>query len=289
MFRPLITHLVLIIVTAPMLASQSKNGFDLARSLILLKSKAADVRQRLSSDTFDIWQSPGQQVFFRRSENIYTYYSTARCVGAREGYDSDFILPDIWKVDEGLLVLVRFEPKRELSLTALGLDLSTFKKERLFRSQPLYFVYFDKSAGVAIRSWGNSVESVDLFPGAANRELLCEGSKIANFFSKGRWRLAKEHKENSVDFNHPGNVADIKIEPSTMNPRIVTITVVAKDAENDVLTYLFRTSAGEIISKGNVATWDLTTMPAGAYEIKVAVDDGLGPRGAWLSKWIEIK
>ena len=291
-FRYLVFRIVVcgsLVVAPQLIAGQSKSALDLVRSLVLLESTPEDASRLLSANTFDVWQSSGKQVFFRYSENIEAYYASGDCLDAKPHVESDFILPDIWKVEKARLVLVSFEPKQTFHLQDLGFDISKFKKERPYRSHKDYFVYFDKSAGIAIRSWGDAVKSVDFFPGKNNLESLCENARISKFYSNGSWRLNKEHKNNIVDFNFPANVEELNVEFMASGSRMVAIEVKAKDSENDVLSYLYRISAGRINSKGNIATWDLTHVSPGKYEIKTAVDDGIGPRGVWLSKWIEVK
>ncbi|MFN2501114.1 MAG: hypothetical protein ABR530_03770, partial [Pyrinomonadaceae bacterium] len=71
--------------------------------------------------------------------------------------------------------------------------------------------------------------------------------------------------------------------------RTVSVTTVARDPENDVLTYNYTVSGGRIVGTGANVQWDLSTAQAGTYTIVTGVDDGCGVCGRTDTKTITIE
>lgn len=68
----------------------------------------------------------------------------------------------------------------------------------------------------------------------------------------------------------------------------VSVTTVARDAENDVLTYNYTVSGGRIVGQGANVTWDLSGAQPGTYTITAGVDDGCGVCGATKTQTITV-
>jgi hypothetical protein len=69
----------------------------------------------------------------------------------------------------------------------------------------------------------------------------------------------------------------------------VSVTTVARDAENDVLTYNYTVSGGRVTGQGANVTWDLSGVAPGTYTITAGVDDGCGVCGATKTQTITVE
>ncbi|MGC2234834.1 MAG: hypothetical protein WA584_01565 [Pyrinomonadaceae bacterium] len=68
----------------------------------------------------------------------------------------------------------------------------------------------------------------------------------------------------------------------------VGITTVARDPDNDVLTYNYTVSGGRIVGQGANVSWDLTNAQPGTYTVTVGVDDGCGVCGTTKTETITV-
>ena len=71
--------------------------------------------------------------------------------------------------------------------------------------------------------------------------------------------------------------------------RKVSISTIAVDPENDVLTYVYKVSGGEIVGTGNEVVWDLRDVKPGTHTITAGVDDGCGVCGKTVTKTVVVK
>jgi hypothetical protein len=88
--------------------------------------------------------------------------------------------------------------------------------------------------------------------------------------------------------NLPPNIIDIRLNPINGDAREFEVTVRAEDPENDVLTYMYKVSRGRIVGSGSKVYWDLGGEKPGTYTITTAADDGVGPRGRFISKTVVV-
>lgn len=290
-FLRILSSLLLVLVLTQHIFPQLHFYGDMLDKVEFLRSDSSAVEELFSKDTFTTLNDPGQSIFYRFSENVYVSYSSGECNDAIVD-DSDWIYgflgPDVWNVPAGKIVRVTFEPKAPVPLRDLGINLAKYKRERLYRIYRDYFVYFSKSEGIAIKAWGDQVESITFSPPSEHFRYLCDSPIVRKHYSNDKWRVISEkNKDYCVLFNKPANVRNVSVLSSEEENRF-KIVVTADDPENDVLTFIYLVSGGRITSKGANATWDLSAERPGTYEIKVAADDGSGPRGLWASEKITI-
>lgn len=69
----------------------------------------------------------------------------------------------------------------------------------------------------------------------------------------------------------------------------VEVTTVAKDEEDDVLTYTYEVPGGRIVGTGAKVIWDLSNVQPGTYWITVSADDGCGVCGKTVTKTIIVE
>lgn len=70
--------------------------------------------------------------------------------------------------------------------------------------------------------------------------------------------------------------------------KTIDVSTVAKDDENDVLSYYYGVSGGKITGRGSKVIWDLSGVKPGIYTITVGVDDGAGYEGRTVTKEIKV-
>lgn len=88
------------------------------------------------------------------------------------------------------------------------------------------------------------------------------------------------------------NVEDLilsEVEILISKTQTIQIHTIAKDPENDLLTYSYVVSVGKIIGKGEKVIWDLSGVKPGTYTITAAVDDGCGFCGKTQTKTVIVK
>ncbi len=253
------------------------------KQIRLLESEAADVIKLLASDSLNIGIAPIGSRFYRNDSVINVSYTSGECV---DDPDTDSLSATDWNAAGGQVAVIRLGPKDTLLLKDLGIDLKTFRKERFYRSHKNFVVFHNKQLGMAIAVHGDAVDQIVLFPGAAFHYVLCPNAR--KYYAGSKWRRYPEHKQNVVDFNFPAHVLKLDVSPITDNPGAFRIQTKAEDPENDVLTYNYYVSAGKITGRGANVIWDLTDVPAGAYEITATVDDGCGICGKYITKSITI-
>jgi hypothetical protein len=91
--------------------------------------------------------------------------------------------------------------------------------------------------------------------------------------------------------NYPANVTELNlsaVEIDISSATSISVSSVAKDEENDVLTYYYQVSGGTIVGTGATVTWDLTGVAPGTYTITAGVDDGCGLCGKTITKTVIV-
>lgn len=68
----------------------------------------------------------------------------------------------------------------------------------------------------------------------------------------------------------------------------ISVATVARDPENDVLTYNYTVSGGRIVGTGANVSWDVSGLAPGTYTITTAVDDGCGLCGRTDTQTITV-
>ncbi|MDQ2746070.1 MAG: M61 family peptidase [Acidobacteriota bacterium] len=100
--------------------------------------------------------------------------------------------------------------------------------------------------------------------------------------------------------NQFANVTNLLLNQSEIiatcstNPKVcsenhsIEVSTTAVDPENDVLTYNYTVSAGEIIGTGANVVWDLSGVAPGTYTITAGVDDSCGICGKTQTQTVKV-
>ena len=80
--------------------------------------------------------------------------------------------------------------------------------------------------------------------------------------------------KTTTPVNHAPVIASVTVSPNSVAyGGTATVTVLATDADGDVLTYTFTVTGGSISQSGATATWSLPSS-AGNFAVNVSVTDG---------------
>ena len=142
----------LMLVTA---ARSSAQGW---RGLVPLHSTRQDVERVLGA--------PTGYYYNLSNETVDIDYASGSCLGDR---------PDSYKVPAGTVTRIMVIPKSELSLKALRVDITRYKKKVDENIAPHVF-YYDEEAGEAIEVFDGKVQSLTYTPKASQAPLRCYSS-----------------------------------------------------------------------------------------------------------------
>ncbi|HUR97818.1 MAG TPA: hypothetical protein VMZ26_07065 [Pyrinomonadaceae bacterium] len=122
---------------------------------------------------------------------------------------------------------------------------------------------------------------------------------IVQFFA------GRRNKRQAEVINLPANVNSVTLSDTTItlgcppgqvpgegatcnDASTISVTTLASDPENDVLTYNYTVSGGRIVGTGANVSWDVGGLAPGTYTVTVGVDDGCGFCGKTQTQTITI-
>jgi hypothetical protein len=253
------------------------------KTIKLLESKREDVEKLLAAESFSYSSAESHyQSFWFEDSVVSIWYSKGTCV-QREYEMND------WNVPEWYVVRVLVSPKDDFSAKDVSVDLSKFQRERTDWHRKGYYVYFDKTKGLAIETRHNAVQRIQFFPPKSDQSRLCQDTAVRMYYSSNRWMRLPDTKKTIIDYDQPPNVIDVQLEKLSGSPNQYSVTTIAKDPEGDVLTFQYKTSGGNIIGTGAKVIWDLSVVGPGKYTIAVGADDGCGICGRIVTKSVTIQ
>jgi len=265
-------------------------ALDDVEQLKVLVSSREDVRKVLSNynTTFD---DDHYQSFSNDAVDIQVTYSSGTC---SEDESDEYDYEDQWKVGKWVVTRVEMTIDVPTKLENIRVGLKGFSRNLRYPDTPNSMVIFNKSRGLAIKTDDGFVENIIFFPARTKTNLLCENtSRVRDFYSREKWfPKSRPYDYACILVNMPANVTDFLLsatEVEATNSKRISVTTVAMDPENDVLTYTYTISAGQISGVGARVVWDLTGVSPGTYSISVGVNDGVGIIGKTMSKSVVVK
>ncbi|MGB7209873.1 MAG: hypothetical protein WBD27_14525 [Pyrinomonadaceae bacterium] len=247
------------------------------KDIRLLESNREDVARLLRQE--DEFPSSSQEYFSFENENIKISYATGKCSDKEQE----------WNVPTGVATSITITPKDSLRKESLGIDFSKFRKQLTDPQRKEIYVLYDKTKGIAVGIFGDRVDAIYLFPTSKEYSRLCDNAEIKKYYASKRWTREPVPKNLIIDYNSPANVVGVTLAPLASDPRKFDVVVDAVDPENDILTYNYRVSAGQIIGVGRSVLWDLTEVAPGTYKLTAGVDDGCGICGKYIIRTVVIK
>jgi len=123
---------------------------------------------------------------------------------------------------------------------------------------------------------------------------LCKSSLVEKeFYTEETWFTKSRPSDRTKGcINYTADVTELNLSGTLIGatrPKTITVETVAIDPENDVLTYSYTVSAGQIVGRGAKVVWDMTGVTAGTYTITAAVDDGCGLCGKTVTKTVTVE
>jgi hypothetical protein len=295
--KKIIVFAVFILATCGFASAQTPRALmDTVREIKLLESDRDDVKRILkdyeASDDDDYFQE-----FDSDDATIEISYASGNCY-AQEDEDSDK-----WKVAEWKVTKIEVNPDKAILVEDIGYDLTKFKKEKKYNNVRDSYVYHDKDSGIAFEVYNGWVETIYFFPSGGNSSMLCDNNEAAKtFYASESWFGKTDSKDRILKGNTAYGVTALNLSASEIiigcgaqdktcleSSNKIEVTTVSSDPDNDVLTFNYTVSGGEVIGRGAKVVWDLTGVEPGTYTIKVEVDDGCGVCGTKKTQTVVVK
>ena len=265
---------------------------DKIKQIKLLESTREDVKRIFADYPFSLDD-------FVPADNatIHIEYSTGNCS------DKD----EEWNIPQDIVTQITLVFRSPLKPEVLGVDLSKLIKEKQFKNLEKAFVYHNKSEGIAYDVDQGEIEGITFKPGKENYRLLCDKENVRKYYSSKSWFYEKlKDRLYDGDFFPFAHVTDLTLSVTEItancsvgdlsptkscsdDPKIVVETTGGSTNPTDVLTYKYEISAGLIIGRGKIVTWDLSGVKPGTYRISAGVDNGCGICGRTMTKTVVVK
>ena len=287
--KSLSTILLLTLVLAFTVYAQSfTDAVAKVRQIKLLESTRDDVKRVLSGYETSYYDDH-YQVLSKEDVRIEVTYASGICEEDSGEEDAS----EIWSVEEWTVTRIEISSDEPVALRDAGLNLRTLEKGPRFPNDPDSLVLHDKAGGVAIKTTEDGIENLIFFPPRLKANKLCRTSTAAKGFytRKGWFSQDRPFDYGCVLVNQHANVEEVNLSAVQLDGSsnaVISIDTVARDPENDVLTYVYNVTAGRIIGTGASVTWDLSDVAPGNYTITVGVDDGAGVVGKTVMKTVVL-
>ena len=269
--------------------------FDKAKQIKLLQSTREDVKKILAK-----YESNDEdaEMFTSKNADIEITYSTGDC--------SDEDSEERWNIQQkGKVTLIEISPDETVKIEDLGFNVSNFQKEQKYSNVDDLFIYHNKSFGIAFEVEEDEIDKIFLFPSNSYQSQLCDNKKAKEFYSSESWfgNTKLEDRENHISEGGYANVTDLTLsddeiiigcKSSAKNKSCsagagkISVSTLAIDPENDILTYRYNISGGKIVGEGKEVVWDLRGVEPGTYTITAGVDDGCGVCGQTKTKEVIV-
>ena len=265
-------------------------ALDDVKQIKVLVSSREDVRKILANyeTTFD---DDHYQRFSNNAVDVKVTYSSGTC---SEEESDEYDYEDQWKVGKWVVTRVEMTIDVPIRPENIGIGLKGFTRNPRYTDSPDSLVIFDKSRGLAIKTDDGIVENIIFFPARTKANQLCDSkSAVRDFYSREKWfPNSRPYDYACVLINQPANVTELLLsstEVEATTSKLIYVTTIATDPENDVLTYTYTISAGKITGVGAKVVWDLSGVSPGTYSISVGVNDGVGILGTTQTKTVVVK
>ena len=277
-------NIAFVILAAIAIASGQSLSEDIAKakSIKLLDATQTEVAKLLGNTSPFMYDA---ETFSLESSRIQVSYSSGKCTDS----DSYGVSSDDWAIGAGKVVMIEILPRGDRKVSEIDVGKVQLRKDRLYRGRGDYHIYYNKREGIAITTHGDQdyVEAVILFPSKASNSLLCRDKKIQAYYAKTAWKRDWQPVYACILRNQYADVVDVEV--ALNGNRTFEVRTKATDPENDVLSYVYKVTAGKVIGGGAMVVWDLSDAPIGEHSISVGVDDGAGIVGRTVTKTVIVK
>lgn len=270
------------------MAQFPRTMLEKVRQIRLLGSTREDVKRILYEYEATV-DDDYYQVFASDDVDIAISYSKGTCA---EDPDDDYS-SGIWKVKEWNVTRIEIDPTDSIKPEDIGFNLSKFTKEQRYANVQDSYIQHNKNLGAAFEVDEDGISKIILFPPIRARKKLCSNNETSKkFYQQESWFGDSKLEDRLVGGCVSANVVNLTLsvtEIGASSSRTISVTTDATDPENDVLTYGYTISAGQIRGQGAKVIWDLTGVAPGTYTITAGVDDGCGFCGSTVTKTVAVK
>jgi hypothetical protein len=202
-----IAILLTLALAGPSLGQTLNETFAKVRQIKLLQSTRDDVKRILhgyeATDDKDHFQE-----FSKGDLTIEVTYSSGTCTEDSDEEDAS----EIWSVKEWTVTRVEISPSEQITLRDAGLNLSNFKKEPRYPETTDSFVFHNKSAGFAVKTYDNEVKQLIFFPPRASSNKLCRNTTSAKgFYTRKGWFSLADPYDYPGCINYPADVTELNL------------------------------------------------------------------------------
>lgn len=228
------------------------SDLDKVKQIKLLESNRDDVHKIFDGYEFSKYSSHIERIE-TDSESITITYSEGICeYDESDGYN----VPE-WKV-ENIIIF----PINDIIPKDFGFDLSSYKREQVYKDNYNVYLYHDKNSGISFDFFDNKISSINFFPAQKYYPLMCNQNKAKTLSSTDSFFVEKLEDRINYQFG-PASVEKVKLiqddiilncnsedNPCIANNTIIKVFVSTINPQGDTLTYLYKVSGGNIIGKG---------------------------------------
>ena len=293
-------------INIPIFAQSLTFELDKIRQIKMLESTRDDVKRILSGYKSDVAENDDEpdysETFSSEKIDVEISYTTGDCSDDADDTDE-------WKVAKGKVKFIEISFNDSVKFEELILKTSDFQKEQRYADREDDFVYHDKDKGIAFIVDEDGINEIHLFPVKKQSTLLCKNEEAENFktfYSKESYFGDVELKDRVIISCAPAYVSDLTLSATEItascsaldsvenkncsnSPRLINVSTVANDPEDDTLVYHYTVSGGRIVGTGKDVMWDLADVKPGKYTITAGVDDGCGICGETKTKEVVVK
>jgi len=274
---------------------------DKIRKIKMLESTRGDVKKVLRgyvSDDEEGDEPNSSQTFSYEKIDVEISYTSGVCSDDADDTDE-------WSVAKGRVKSIEISFDAPVKFEDLQYDASDFQKEQRFADNEDDFVYHDKEKGIVFSVNEDGIYMIRLFPVKKQKLSLCkneEAEELKEFYATESY-FGNTKLEDRVPIScRVAEVTDLTLSASQIvigcggenkscsnSDEKISVITTAVDPENDVLTYGYTVSGGEITGSGSKVVWNLWSVQPGTYTITAGVDDGCGFCGRSVTKTVVVK
>jgi hypothetical protein len=285
--KKIILFLIIITTICSITPAQSLlSEINKVRKIRLLDSNLKDVRKLLGEnderEKENYWQ-----FFSSENSGIRVEFSTGDCSDESE----------YWNVPEWTVTKIVVTPDDDIKVKNFKFDFSGFVKRIADKEFPKEYILYNKDLGIIFEINDEEISKIIFYPTENKIGFLCSNEETLEVIStkKPLFEFIYETEPVCILRNMPAVIDKVSLSTSEIlfnsknENKKISVDVSATDAENDVLTYIYKVSGGKIIGQGSRVLWDLSDVKPGTYTITAGIDDGAGIKSEMTTKTVVIK
>ncbi len=285
--KKILLTIFLILITYNFAPAQTLlSDINKVRKIKLLDSNFKDVKKILGEnderEKENYWQ-----FFSSENASIRVEFSTGDC---SEGSGN-------WNVPKWKVTKIVVTPDDDIKVEDFKFDFSGFTKRIDDKEFPRNYIYYNRNLGITFEIGDDEILKIFFYPAEYQIGFLCNNEKTLEVLSakKPLFEFVYENEPVCILRNMPAVLNEVNLSTSEIlfnskdEDKKISVKVSATDMENDVLTYIYKISAGKIIGQGADVVWDLSNVKAGTYTIAAGVDDGAGINSEMITKSVVIR